>query len=56
MAERSSIIAKCTCSHDGQDEMYGKWNRVWNPAGDKTGYRCTVCGAVMGDAHARKKG
>ena len=55
MAEnRSSIIAKCSCTHVGQDAMYGKGNRVWNAAGDKTGYRCTVCGAVMGDAHARK--
>ena len=55
MAEgRSGIISKCTCKHEGQDILYGVGMRVWNAAGDKTGYRCTVCGAVMGDAHTRK--
>ena len=52
---RNAIIAKCTCHSEFQDLTYGKGNRVWSPAGDKTGYRCTVCGAVMGDARTRKK-
>lgn len=42
-------IIKCTCVHEYQDAVYGKWNRVMNPIGkgDKGGkdgtHRCTVC-------------
>lgn len=42
-------IIQCVCSHQFQDERYGKGNRVMNPKAkkskdDKTAYRCTVCG------------
>ena len=35
------MIIGCTCSHDGQDKLHGKGQRVHNTC--KNGYRCTVC-------------
>jgi hypothetical protein len=38
-------IKKCDCTHEYQDSVYGKNNRVFNVFGknnDKV--RCTVCG------------
>jgi len=40
------MIKQCTCSHEGQDEIHGKGQRVFNLT-QKGGlikiYRCTVC-------------
>lgn len=41
-----TIIMKCTCKHEQQDEMYGKGMRVHNLGGKTTKdglYYCTVC-------------
>ena len=44
------MILNCTCSHEFQDETYGKGRRVMNPATEKgkkpNQYRCTVCSAL----------
>lgn len=37
------MIAKCTCVHEGQDNLHGKNNRVCNVTFKKN-LRCTVCG------------
>lgn len=43
----SCIVRPCTCTNEGQDELYGKGNRLWNHASGKGSkpkrYRCTVC-------------
>ena len=55
MAE--SKILTCTCSHAGQDEMYGKGRRLFNPTGKNQtsdNYRCTICGKETGTS-VRKK-
>jgi hypothetical protein len=39
-------IAPCTCSHEYQDQKYGKGMRVFTPkmpSGKLSGWRCTVC-------------
>ncbi len=42
-----TMVKKCDCKHEGQDELHGKGNRVHNET--KKGkdsakmYRCTVC-------------
>lgn len=38
-------MVKCNCTHDYQDERYGKGNRVANLAPKAKVARCTVCGA-----------
>lgn len=38
-------IKKCTCKHEGQDELHGKGNRVFNQDAKKN-YTCTVCGST----------
>ncbi len=42
-----SIVRSCTCTHESQDSLYGRGNRLWNHAPSKGGkprrYRCTVC-------------
>jgi hypothetical protein len=44
------MVIKCTCNHEQQDEMYGKFSRVHNPIKKSPNqpqeYRCTVCGKV----------
>ncbi len=41
------MIYPCNCSHNQQDEMYGKGNRVHNPCKPAKlpvkWIRCTVC-------------
>lgn len=39
------MIMKCLCSHEQQDQMYGKGMRIFNACAGKTNvkYRCTVC-------------
>jgi hypothetical protein len=53
MAEESGKTLKaevksCSCPNVGQDKLYGKNMRVFNPYKAKDGktinYRCTVCG------------
>ena len=41
-------IIKCDCSHEYQNEKYGKSMRVGNECkvGLKVGHRCTVCSKV----------
>lgn len=43
-----SVIKKCSCEHQGQDELYGTYYRVQNYTQQKNGNatRCTVCGRV----------
>ncbi len=38
-----TIIKKCTCEHEFQDETYGVNNRVHNISGDGKTACCTVC-------------
>ena len=38
---RGSIVQKCTCEHDFQDEKYGKGMRLKNMC--VKGARCTIC-------------
>lgn len=46
----TSKIAKCTCKHDDQDQLYGPGNRLANET--RSGQlRCTVCGATLGSAN-----
>lgn len=44
-------IAKCICAHEGQDQLYSKGKRLFNPIGkgkdQGTDYRCTVCGRSL---------
>lgn len=51
------MILKCTCSHQYQDETYGKGNRVHNRCKfgtkDGGGGRCTVCGRVKELSHVK---
>lgn len=55
MAE--SKIMKCTCKHEYQDQVYGKGMRVCNPIGKSqdSGYKCTVCGAIIGGTSTKRK-
>lgn len=52
-------VMKCTCVSEVQDSLYGKKNRLFNPAGkggdQGKGYRCTICWATVGSASSRKK-
>lgn len=43
---KSCKLITCVCKHEGQDEMYGKGKRVFNPAPSKKAFRCTVCGSI----------
>jgi hypothetical protein len=52
-------VMKCTCQHEGQDALYGKGIRYWNPCGkgkdQGTSYRCTVCGTSTNGSIKKKK-
>jgi hypothetical protein len=39
----ASVILPCTCSHEWQDKLHGKGQRVFNVGKDAR--HCTVCGA-----------
>lgn len=54
MAEKAKIM-QCSCTHQSQDEMYGKGMRLWNQLGDSDSYRCTVCGNTNKGAVGKKK-
>ena len=45
------MILPCNCSHNSQDELYGKGNRVYNKCKSTSSgmdkYRCTVCGKTQ---------
>ncbi len=41
-------IKKCSCTHEYQDERYGKGKRVCNYSDKNDNWRCTVCGQVIG--------
>lgn len=47
----NSLVIRCSCEHDGQDQLHGKYNRVHNLTvkGKSSGmftWRCTVCGTI----------
>ena len=51
-------IMKCSCKHEGQDQMYGPGMRVFNPIGkgsQDAGYICTVCGNKTGGSSSKAK-
>jgi hypothetical protein len=46
----TAVVKQCTCQNEGQDDLYGKSNRVHNltaksssKKGEAGEYRCTVC-------------
>ena len=41
---KPSVVKRCTCRHQYQDERHGEGMRVHNPCAK--GYRCTVCESV----------
>jgi len=50
----NSAILTCTCRHENQDRMYGKYRRVCNLCRGKQAssdttirFRCTVCGSII---------
>jgi hypothetical protein len=51
MAAREAAILPCNCSHDYQDEKYGRGKRVHNPTMNGQ-FRCTICSSVKGTAKA----
>lgn len=55
----SSVIAKCICSHEYQDGVYGKGMRVHNVTMQKSkkelqGRRCTSCNGTDVSHKARQ--
>lgn len=48
---KNTIVAKCKCVNEGQDNIHGPQMRVFNrtikESGDKFEYRCSVCGNTM---------
>ena len=47
-------IMPCTCTHAGQDRLYGTGRRVHNNyIKSDGGWRCTVCGNEKPDKHAK---
>lgn len=49
------MIRKCTCTHKGQDSIYGKGMRVFNDATKESKYRCTVCLKEEGWERGKKR-
>ncbi len=46
----NSIIRRCTCQHESQDELHGKGFRVFNLCMRQEGAqkaKCTVCGNII---------
>lgn len=48
-------INKCKCSHEFQDETYGKGNRLFNECKEGKEIRCTVCGISKSTGRDVKK-
>lgn len=54
------MIMRCTCEHEFQDRLHGKYMRVFNPlkrsATHSNHARCTVCGTIkqMGESKIDK--
>ncbi len=49
-----TMIKDCACSHEYQDQKYGKNKRVFNEGMKQ--YRCTVCGKISGSVdHSQSK-
>lgn len=52
MANKDNLRVKCKCSHEFQDQLYGKGVRVCTPVertrvqGKLQEKRCTVCGTI----------
>jgi len=53
------MIKVCTCIHEGQDSLHGKYKRVMNETKDPTTVVCTVCktrySVSMKDLPVKKK-
>ena len=51
------MILPCSCIHEGQDKLYGKGKRVFNPMGlqGKSGYRCSVCKSINKSSVAKEE-
>lgn len=47
------MLKQCTCEHAGQDELNGRYMRVYNKC--VSGLRCTVCGKVIAVTREDKK-
>lgn len=54
-----TVILKCSCRHEYQDETYGEGMRLhnWAPGSKKTDvrWRCTVCGLTRGGPDIKRK-
>ena len=48
----ASEVKRCSCKHEGQDNLYGKGNRLMNAY--NKGYRCTVCGKELQENTSKK--
>jgi len=44
MITRESIILRCDCESEYQDNEYGEYLRVHNPLLRHNEYKCTACG------------
>lgn len=53
MPNHGTIILKCNCKDDYQDEKYGKNRRVHNMC-DK-GARCVTCGTERGASQSKEE-
>ena len=49
----ASEVKRCACKHEGQDNLYGKGNRLMNEY--NKGYRCTVCGKELVENTGKKQ-
>lgn len=48
-SRNTTVVLKCTCEHEYQDERYGNRMRLHNRTGkdaSSKSWRCTVCGSV----------
>jgi len=52
-------VMKCDCQHEGQDKLYGRGMRLFNPQGkgkdQGDSYICTVCGKSTKGIFGKKK-
>lgn len=41
-----TVVKTCTCTHESQDQIHGKKQRVFNSLEKDNQYKCTVCGTI----------
>lgn len=54
----ATTVKQCSCSHEFQDNTYGKGMRLHNLAAEGKEIRCTICGKASrtdGSAITKKK-